>query len=48
MQERQHIRKLVDGNDDLDTELLGVLDVPSEVLATLLECDKILLGVCVS
>lgn len=39
-------RKLVDSNDNLDTKLARVGDVPNEVLASFFECDQILFGVC--
>lgn len=41
-----HSRKLVDGNQDLDAEFLGVLDVLDQVLASFLQRNKILLGIC--
>lgn len=40
-----YVRKLVNGNDDLEPELLRVLDVLHKVLAALLEGDEIFLGV---
>ena len=36
---------MVDGNDDLDTKLLRVLNVLAKVLAALLESDEIFFGV---
>ena len=42
----QYLRKLVDSNDNLETKFARILDVLGEVLATFLQCYKILF--CIS
>ena len=42
---KKHVRELVDSDEDLQPELLRVLDVPNQVLASLPENLQVFLGV---
>lgn len=41
------LRELINSNNDLDTKLLGILDVLDQILTSLLESNQILLGVSI-